>query len=110
MHPLPGVDFDHGDRQWAAERVLATELVEHAPDRLTEPRPTHAQALVRNAGVLRVTLQVLPQRRAIAFARGEFKLLPRALRQGFAELAIKSSDFAKPVMTWPRNHWRLGSS
>ncbi len=83
------------------------ELKKDIPQRLDDGGAFGQQAGVGLAGVDGQALQVGAGRCTVSLERGQFELAARKLRQGFAELPIKSSAWSRPALTWARSQARF---
>lgn len=109
MQLLERQDVLRQDRPWAARTHAPADPSKCVPQRPARARPLDVQPRIVLAGVLGGALQVRAQRGAVTLARRQFILGARAVRQAFAEAAIKSSVFWMPARTWPRSHCFVGS-
>jgi hypothetical protein len=88
-------------KNWArpAHSYCATYAPERLPYGFPNPGPINVQPRIRGAGILGRTLQMSAQRGAVTLPRRQFILGAAALRQAFAESAIKSSVLWMPART-----------
>lgn len=93
MQLLERQDVLRQDRPGPVRAHGSADTPERIPQRAPRARPVDVQAPVRHAGILGGALQVGAQRSAVTLARRQLILGARAVRQAFAEAAIKSSVF-----------------